>query len=201
MIGGKAHLIKLYNADVKTFTTINGGSNDKIGDLYAKDNKQVYYEEKIITNADPKTFRVLGDLYSVDKANIYYKTKALKGNSKDFRLIGDYYATDNELIYRQGELLVVKDVKSFKLLNDGWAKDKTAFYIDGNPVVGADYETFEILSSDYAKDKSKVYYISINTSEEIKDADAKTFKLTGKYNNIGKDKNSCYFFGKRTECK
>jgi len=181
---------------------ISGWSSNMIGDLYAKDINKVYYKAITITNADPKTFSVLGDLYAIDKMHVFYEAHIITGNPNKFKLIGKYYGKDDEIVYSGGVLLSkVKDAKSFELIKDNWAKDKFYYYASGKPILGADYNSFEIIDEGYAKDKSSVYFETLYSFKVVKNADPKTFKLTGKYNNIGRDKNGCYFFGEQTDCK
>ena len=48
-------------------------AKEVLGDNYTKDENYIYYEDKIIENADPKTFEIIRDDYAKDKNNVYYQ--------------------------------------------------------------------------------------------------------------------------------
>ena len=117
--------------------------------------------------------QILGDYYSIDKGKVYYRNKILEGaNPKTAELIGLSLLKDDNKIYYLNKKIENADIMSFKVLNEDFAKDKNNVYI-GNSSIGLwkldkieNPETFEFLSdtvntdSFYGKDKYNVYYVN-----------------------------------------
>ena len=111
---------------------------------YAKDKNNVYYREKIIKNADLKTFGII------------------EGSSEN---IVSKYAYDKNTIYLYGEKIKGANLKTFEVLDPMLARDKNDFYLYGVKL-NVDIKTFEYtLEKGYfkGKDKNRTY----NNSCEI----------------------------------
>ena len=153
-----------------------------ISKKYAKDKNHVYYKNKIIKDADPKTF-------------------------VDFRKW--CYAKDKNHIFCNNEIIEWVDINTFEILeeelytqdwNTTWieniyryAKDKNYVYKWKNIVKNIDTNSFELLWWLYAKDKNYVLFDDI-----ISWADVSTFKIIDKIKSIAEDKNCIYKAS--TEC-
>lgn len=88
------------------------------------------------------------------------------------------------------------DMASFDIINYNWAKDKNRVYYNGVAIPYVDGSSFVYLDYQYAKDKNNVYYYE----KIIEGADAATFiHLDGTQD--GKDKNFCYRYGEKVDCK
>lgn len=120
--------------------------------------------------------------YSKDKNRVYYfhsnSDGGIRGilenaDPKTFKRLCEYrWGIDKNHVYYEGILLKYLDTKNVIVL---YSKDTSNQFIN------------------YIKDKKKVYF----TDEEVKEADAKTFKLVLNKNWDAEDKNYKYKFGKR----
>ena len=139
-----------------------------IGDYYSIDKGKVYYRNKILEGANPKTAELIGFSLLKDDKNVYYVGEKIKDvKIKNFEKLGrNYWKNENKIYYRDKKIENA-DIKSFKVLNEDYAKDKNNVY-DGNESIGRgikDPETFEFLPNGiiygtlYGKDKYNVYYI------------------------------------------
>ena len=139
-----------------------------IGDYYSIDKGKVYYRNKILEGANPKTAELIGFSLLKDDKNVYYMGEKIKDvKIKNFEKLGQNYWKNENKIYYRDKKIENADIKSFKVLNEDYAKDKNNVY-DGNESIGRgikDPETFEFLPNGiiygtlYGKDKYNVYYI------------------------------------------
>ncbi len=105
---------------------------------YAKDKNNAYYREKIIKNADVKTFGVI------------------KSSSEN---IISEYAYDKNTVYLHGKKINGSDPKTFEVVDHIVAKDKNDFYLHGIKL-NVDIATFEYTFEGgffKGKDKNKTY--------------------------------------------
>ena len=149
----------------------NAGFGDAaqiLGDYYSIDKGKVYYRNKILEGANPKTAELIGFSLLKDDKNVYYMGERIKDiKIKNFEKLGkNYWKNDNKIYYRDKKIENA-DIMSFKVLNKDYAKDKKNVY-DGNESIGRgikDPKTFEFLPNGiiydtlYGKDKYNVYYI------------------------------------------
>ena len=71
----------------------------------------------------------LGDYYSTDKGKVYYKNKILEGaNPKTAELIGFSLLKDDKNVYFEGKILEGVDYNTFEVLPNGDGKDKNRSY-------------------------------------------------------------------------
>ena len=104
-------LEEIKGADSRTF-------NEKAD--YGKDKKNVYYEGKLIKEADVKTFEILSNENEVQ-------------NSAR-RAVCYYYAKDRKNVYYRGQIMNGADVKTFKVLENLNAEDKNFQYKGGEKI-------------------------------------------------------------------
>ena len=186
-----------------------------IGDYYSIDKGNVYYKNKILEGANPKTAELIGFSLLKDDKNVYYMGEKIKDlKIKNFEKLGqNYWKNDNKIYYRDKKIENA-DIMSFKVLNEDYAKDKNNVY-DGNESIGRgikDPKTFEFLPNGiiygtlYGKDKCNVYYIN-NTmfncfnsyyfSYEVKGINRDKVEVLNKW--FIKDDKNIYFEGKILE--
>jgi len=150
-----------------------------------KDANNVYFENKIIPNADPATFQAIGGMYLKDKNNVF--TYSCFGEGSPYCV----------------SILKNADVKTFTALSNFLAKDFShVFYYeeiiqnaDPNTLVIASYQPGPKLNSDliFLKDKKYVYYVQARTRAEVlPNADPATFEPLSWY--YSKDAKNVYFF-------
>ena len=116
---------------------------------YAKDNKQVYYEDyhgkiKILAKANPANFISMndGDFAKDDTYVFYGKTPLPKANPATWRKISHFYSKDDKRVYYQNKLIKEVDYNTFEVVlltsPEGYklpyGKDKNQYYNSGNPL-------------------------------------------------------------------
>ena len=103
---------------------------------YAKNKDQVYWEDKILDDADSETFEKIKDLRFFSR-----------------------FAKDKNSVYWAEKRLVGSDPKTFKVIGDSHGKDKSSVFHRSEKIIGADPNTFELVSGMFegtlGKDKNK----------------------------------------------
>ena len=120
---------------------------------YAKDSKQVYYEDyhgkiKILAKANPANFISMndGDFAKDDTYVFYGKTLLPKANPATWRKISHFYSKDDKRIYYLNKLIKEVDYDTFEVVvltsPEGYklpyGKDKNQYYNSGNPLSEAE---------------------------------------------------------------
>lgn len=114
-----------------------------------------------ITTKKSSFQEIMSSAYAYDNKNIYYEGKLLapKGESTP-ELLTDakvsYFLADNKL-YRTDKELKNIDTDSFSPLGQNYYQDKDHVYISDMIVSGADSISFEEISMYFAKDENNVY--------------------------------------------
>ena len=104
--------------------------------------------------------QILGDSYSIYKGNVYYGNKILEGaNPKTAELIGFSLLKDDKNVYYMGEKVKDVKIKNFEKLGKNYWKNDNKIYYRDKRIENADIMSFKVLNEDYAKDKNNVYYI------------------------------------------
>ena len=187
---------------------------DKHYESLSKDATTVFFQEKTIPFANPKTFKILEQGYAKDDNYVFKKDGKIIPNAdpKTFQILTYTYQKDKNKVFKLGEPTSI-DVESFKILtynyyknkvkNSLYAIDKNHVYFQGEIIPDAVAQTFHIIASEkatqlYATDENNVYYLD----KKLTDADAQTFKMNT--NNTSdncydaKDKNYLYNRDKKT---
>ena len=127
-----------------------------IGDYYSIDKGKVYYRNKILEGANPKTVELIGFSLLKDDKNVYYMDEKIKDvKIKNFEKLGQNYWKNNNKIYYWDKKIENADIMSFKILNEDYAKDKNNVY-DGN-------EKRQVLGVQINSLKYKKHILVINT--------------------------------------
>lgn len=175
-------------ADYKSFHPIK---TMIISSVYAADKYHVYYEDRIVKGADPKTFFEAAWGIGQDAKRVYYKSEATSiKDYKSLKKLNSYFYTDGKYLYSE-ELVRLEyaDLNTFRKLDikDCFA-DKNNVWWHGKLVKGIDVATIkpihpicyingEIIATNYScewlKDKNHVFY----KDSMIPDADPNTFKV------------------------
>jgi hypothetical protein len=169
----------LNNADSKSFKALQSG--------YAIDKNHAFYRGEILPLANPLNLEVFADVYAKDNKHVYFGDSIILGaESESFELIeNSVYSKDRNDYYFFGTPLHVSDKPSFVLFDSNygyWAKDKSFYYFKDLKLPLKDYQSFTPIGEGYAKDRFKVYYEHI----AIDGADPDTFKALP--NEKGEDK-------------
>lgn len=165
---------------------------------YAVDGNYVYYNDVVVSDADPRTFSV-DSAYARDAYHVFYDGKELRdADSRSFRILDNYgtYAKDDTTVF-SGALVLDANAATFKVTensDDEFATDGINVYDDnGGKIHGADPQTFELLGLGYERDASHVYYYG----SVVPQADVETFTVMSNDSTDydAKDKNHRYSGG------
>ena len=178
---------KIEGADAKTFEVFEDGE-------YAKDKNNVYYEENVLNEADPKSFKLLTKIsygLSKDKNNLYFWEN--KVNNTDVKTLE--IMTDEFSIY-------LKDKNGVYILfsyNGGLPVDLDNVIMSPKILKNVDKQTFQLIGGGYSKDKNSVYSgsRSLGFWKDGKIKDPETFEFLSEkieYSSFyGKDKYNVYY--------
>ncbi len=202
---GETDCEKIIGADPSTFV-VYGRDPAYTHWYWAKDKSTVYYGDKILRDADVKTFQVLDYSWGKDKNYVYLKGDLLEGvDATTFQIFANGgFAHDKNHVYQVAyvdsktpglEIIPNIDADTFTLLHaerlssaNVYVKDKNAVFFDmGNGLVkmeGADPATFHVLGSCFAAHGMSGSYAKdknhVYCGEQIlADADNNSFKYVG----------------------
>ena len=164
----------------------------------------VYYERRLIEEADSGTFEYLGNYYAKDSQSFYWGSALIEGaDAETFTVIENWYAKDAQEVYWKGDSLSCNvDPDTFEILfiQDEWMEEVGYYardyrfvihsftygamrYIENNCIIKdviANPETFEYVGGFFSKDAKYVYYG--NEDKIIPDADPETFEYVSIFN-------------------
>ncbi len=130
-------------------------------DFMGKGDCHVYYHDKIVRGADPKTFKRLDKVYSVDKNFVYLKDEMLPGShAPSFTIdLPFHFAKDKNQVY-YGKTIIGADIETFEVIGESaYAKDKNHIYFMNEKLPDADRVSFKVLAWCEALDKNgRIYY-------------------------------------------
>ena len=136
----------IKGADQKSFIAINA--------QYAKDSNNVYYNGRILEEADPDTFEIVGSAgafgtYTKDKNYVWLGERKLEdADPSTFQFYkNSNYAKDINFVYHAGCKVKGADASSFEAITGNniphyYGKDKNYVYIGGKILEGVNPDTF-----------------------------------------------------------
>lgn len=136
-----------------------------LGFGYGKDRNHVYLFGKILEYVDPSTFRV--DRQFAINGNARPDAPGHHGGSSG------YYKTNFDVFYN-GSKIQGAHTFSFEILSDGYAKDSFNVYWNGTVVQKAVSSSFVSLGWGYAKDAFNVFWCGV----KIEGVFPSSFKVT-----------------------
>ena len=180
---GRGHLKTLVvGADAASFEVMrNIDTHYYKANSFGRDKNHVYFENKTIAEADPKTFGNLDGEYWKDAKRVYIFDAMLavipiaNSDSATFKALGEGWAVDSKRAYYYKTGFIPEDIKTFEIVNRVWAKDKLAYYYTARKLKNVDLKTFELMNDScfsFAKDRNHVYWHGWG----VPGADPKTFK-------------------------
>lgn len=121
-----------------------------------RDKNHVYYEDKPIIGADPKTFEQLPPPYLFrDWRAVYLEKKELDPTSYRFSKYGTY--TIYGLYVYRGMKKLHRDIGTFEELEPPWSRDRFNVYHDDIKIHDADPASFRAISASSGEDKNYRY--------------------------------------------
>ena len=207
------NLYTIKNADLAIFEVLNSPYSSSI--YFAKDNNNVYYQNKKIDGLVADGFEQIQSNFIKDRNGIYKfeedeNEKSLKItpiNAKiDFKNLKEldwkYFGDDKNIYYfdeNDFKKLDNADVNSFKRIEyTSFFKDKNNVYYDGEKVEGIDMNSIEVISGMWIKDKNNVFY----EGQKLKGISSDNFNYFDgglSYETILFDKNGIYKFLKNED--
>lgn len=169
--GQQSH--ELPQVDAASFKQVKG--------WLGRDNRHVYFKERLVEGADPVTLKA--DKYPLchDANDYYHKGEPLHVASvKDFVVLkwsdDNFWARDGRYAYYNTRRIEGVDLKSFKVTSHCSAVDGEHVYRYGKLLPLADPKTYvEDWKGFYSRDKAHIWYMG----ELLKDADYDSFVVDG----------------------
>lgn len=166
---------------VRKLEAADAGSFVSLGEGYAKDNQQAWYNDQSFRVKDLHSLTVLNHHFIKDNISAYNDRKAITGSDgATFELINSYYAKDSLHYYflnpEGGDFSVFNipcDHSSFTTLEYPYSKDKSHVFYRNEIIQGATPQLFIITNHYYSRDSKHVYY----RTKVITGADPVTFTL------------------------
>ena len=94
--------------------------------LFTKDKNHIYLEEKVLLEADVRTFKVIDFAYGKDKSNVYYRDKIIPINPTEYKIDKHGFIRDKNNIFHYEEKIEMNAI-TFKVLK---------YENDVNPFIG-----------------------------------------------------------------
>ena len=149
-----------FNLGCSEIKNADKGSFSVLAQNFAKDKYHVYYDEKILENANPESFILLSD----------------GKKSNDGKYVYHAYSKDNKNVYHFNELIPNLNAPSFELLWGSFTRDCNAIYYDGIKLADSSEEP-KFLENDYKQAylqiENKIYY----TEHLLEVSDTDTFQV------------------------
>ncbi len=174
---------------------------------FGKTSTTVYFQDKVIQDADPKTFQPIDGYFSRDHQYVFCGSEIIVGADPETFSPFEIYESsrgfnyDKNHVYYMTEIVENADPETFVTWEDsGYGKDKNHVFFEKHLLTEANPETFEPINTttDYGTDGEHVYFENILISQ----ADPETFEPQestpcSDYCDYiyAKDKNNIYYRG------
>ncbi len=118
-------------------------------------NEAVGKGERLIEDADPKTFETLSNNdYGKDIKCVFYKGNQISGaNPNSFELIKGGYAIDDTRAYYYGDSISTSSNKNFEVIDGYYSKDHKNIYYRNNPLNVCSVKDFNFVYNDGSENK------------------------------------------------
>ncbi|MEO6286201.1 MAG: DKNYY domain-containing protein [Dyadobacter sp.] len=170
--------IELIGADPKSFKNLDEQGFPE--GSYGKDKQHVYFEGKLISNANASSLVRLKGYFSRDQDHVFYLNQILSDDPDHFEFIDDNVHKDCKHVY-WSDKIISDDPASFKLIGQSggssYYKDQLGILANDTRIPGADAESFKPLAHGYSMDKSKVYLMESTQLQEVPNAEPSSFKV------------------------
>lgn len=181
----------LPGADAATFKSVN--------DWLGRDTQRVYFQNKLVSSADPATIEAKHYPLFCDKNDYYYQTSPMHvADMSTFKILkrfeDDFWAKDSQCAYFDTLHIAGVDLATLKVKSITHAVDKNHVYRFGKILPLADPATYdEDWKGYYSRDKAHIWYMG----ELLEDADYATFTVDD--DNRAHDKHGNYHGAERVE--
>jgi len=186
---------RIADARPESFRPLTKMQTDNVNTAaFWRDEDGIYYNGKRIKDCDVNSFELINNLYARDNRRVYFTDRVLVGaEPASFRLLDESIGTDGKAIYVSVKRsATTADLDSLTLVDGQYGyfyRDKDNVYLvflmQDEPFVkaeGADPDTFTILERSYARDKNHVYFFGSYQGKgqrfiKLEGADPKTFTI------------------------
>ncbi|MBW1295041.1 DKNYY domain-containing protein [Aquimarina litoralis] len=184
---------KIKNVDYETF--------EVLANNLGKDKNHVYFNEKVLEGAQPKTFEIISTektetkyqyhYYFKDTTTVYYFRNPIKGaNPATFQYLwGDFSKDTAAIFYQENRLSTLNDTV-YSIKNDikgNYVRVNDSIYYKDLLVQTIDAKNFEVITENFATDKKAIYF----QNHILKDIDPESFTVLN--SDYQKDKNHLYY--------
>lgn len=125
--------------------------------LYLADQQYVYYQDRLITEADTLTFEVLRGPYAKDQHHVYYQGTCLKDITPHIVAVSESMIKDRHVVYRYNKQMPEAEAASFQDLTAGFYKDRHAVYYGDQVMPCLDAATFQVIHFGLFSDQNGYY--------------------------------------------
>lgn len=186
---------ELNGANPKSFESL-----DKEGfpeGTYAKDKQKVYFEGKIIAEANASSFVRLRRYFSRDQYHVFYLNQTVSDDPDHFEFIDEDVQKDRKHVF-YADKIISDDPATFKLIGKSgglsYYKDASGVLANYTRIPNADAGSFQVLDHGYSLDKSNVYLMESTQLQEVELADPASFKVLNAF--YTSDSRQVYWRGK-----
>ena len=144
--------------EIDTITEVNIENFRLLSDFRATDGEKVFWHAQLMPpNIDIESFISIDNQYSLDKNCVFFKNKLISGaNPKSFEVIGKYYSKDDLAVFHFESLVEFADPETFIVLEYQWGKDKSYIFFRDTKRDDIDYKSFSCENLT-VKDKNYFY--------------------------------------------
>lgn len=153
------HINALFTEELKNADPSSFRVNKKFRE-FSRDKSHIWFIS-IELIADRETWEPISQAYSRDQIKVYCGVHQLSdADPKTFKVIREGFAewgADKESVYSQWFRLENSDPQTFQFIDGSFSKDKNNVYFFQNRLHGADPNSFEVIKGNVAKDKHAIF--------------------------------------------
>lgn len=185
-----------FGTQYKELPNVNPATFKSIENWLGHDDSHVYFKNRLIEGANPKTIKAKKYPLCCDSRDYYYMGKSMNvANLRNFEVINqnddDIWAVDSKYAYYDSIRIDSVDLATFKLQTYNTATDCNHVYRYGTILPLADPKTYvENWKGLYSRDKAHIWYCG----DLLDDVDYDTFVIDDQG---PRDKNGHFYHGER----
>jgi hypothetical protein len=143
----------LAEADAKSFEVFHADAG------ITRDQNTVFFNDRRITGADPKTLEQVQAYVFKDRHAVYAEGQKIDGLDPATVRVSELggYLIDSRAVFKRGKLLEGRDAASFAELQSPWSRDRNAVYYRDQPVPDVDVASFKTTGLNRAQDRNYRY--------------------------------------------
>jgi hypothetical protein len=178
---------------------------------FAKDKNYVYYNGKVLINAQVDSFTILNMSYGKDESSVYrMNNKIIGAEPQSFKIItqdkddfvyGVYSEDDNDIFYDGVVVNDICDKSSFRHVfkskyRTRFARDNECFYYGEKQIPVRNPKDFKVFNISFSSDGETVFF----NHAPLKTASVETFR-SGRGIHFGRDDDKCFYKSFKIDCE